>query len=277
MRHDSHYVEDLMHSYRSIGKVIAIDQIVPNPEQPRVEFGDLSELTASVKEKGVLEPLLVKPRGKGEWMIIAGERRWRAATLAGLTELPCIEMDLDEQSIAEIALIENLQRKDLTIWEEADALAALSQKFGYTQEDIAKKISKSRTTVTELLTVASIPTEIRKTCIDKKITAKSSLLEVARQFDEKEMVEFLNRIDGSGEPVGREKIRKMARPAKKETLSNTLTSTPEPHPNTFTYMSATGEFEIEIRFKKAAEHSRRGVLKALKETFDNVKSESVDV
>jgi ParB family chromosome partitioning protein len=277
MRHDSHYVEDLMHSYRSIGKVISIDQIVPNPEQPRVEFGDLSELTASVKEKGVLEPLLVKPKGKSEWMIIAGERRWRAATMAGLTEVPCIEMDLDEQSIAEIALIENLQRKDLTIWEEADALASLSQKFGYTQEEIAKKISKSRTTVTELLTVASIPSEIRKTCVDKKITAKSSLLEVARQFDEKEMVNFLNRIDGSGEPVGREKVRKMARPGKKETSSNTLTSVAESHPNTFAYTSAAGEFEIEIRFKKASEHSRRGVLKALKETFDNVKSESVDV
>ena len=277
MRHDSHYVEDLMHSYRSIGKVIAIDQIVPNPEQPRVEFGDLAELTASVKEKGVLEPLLVKPRGKSEWMIIAGERRWRAATLAGLTEVPCIEMDLDEQSIAEIALIENLQRKDLTIWEEADALASLSRKFGYTQEEIAKKISKSRTTVTELLTVASIPSEIRKTCIDKKITAKSSLLEVARQFDEKEMVDFLNRIDGGGAPVGREKVRKMARPAKKQTSSTTLTSTAEAHPNTFAYSSSIGDFEMEIRFKKASEHSRRGVLKALKETFDQVKSESVDV
>jgi ParB family chromosome partitioning protein len=278
MRHDSHYVEDLMHSYRSIGKVIAIDQIVPNPEQPRVEFGDLSELTASVKEKGVLEPLLVKPKGKGEWMIVAGERRWRAATLAGLTEVPCIEMDLDEQSIAEIALIENLQRKDLTIWEEADALASLSRKFGYTQEEIAKKISKSRTTVTELLTVASIPAEIREMCLDKKVTAKSSLLEVARQFDEKEMVDFLNRIDDSGQPVGREKVRKMARPGKKETSSNTLTTeAPEKHPNTFTYSSDIGEFEIEVRFKKASDHSRRGVLKALKETFDNVKNESVDV
>jgi ParB family chromosome partitioning protein len=162
MRHDSHYVEELLHSGRSVGKTIPIDRITPNPEQPRTEFGDLTELTASIAEKGVLEPLLVKPKGKGEWMIIAGERRWRAANLAGLTEVPCIEMDLDEQSIAEIALIENLQRKDLTIWEEADGLASLSQKFGYTQEDIAKKISKSRTTVTELLTVASIPADIRE-------------------------------------------------------------------------------------------------------------------
>jgi ParB family chromosome partitioning protein len=277
MRHDSHYVEDLMHSSRSIGKVIAIDQIAPNPGQPRVEFGDLTELTASIKEKGVLEPLLVKPKGKGEWMIIAGERRWRAASLAGLTEVPCIEMDLDERAIAEIALIENLQRKDLTIWEEADALAALSQKFGYTQEEIAKKISKSRTTVTELLTVASIPAEIRELCLDKKVTAKSSLLEVARQFDEKEMVTFLKRIDAS-EPVGREKVRKLARPGKKEPSSNTSTTgAREKHPNTFTYKPVSGEFEIDIHFKKASEHSRRGVLKALKETFENVKSESVDV
>lgn len=277
MRHDSHYVEELLHSGRSVGRVIAIDRIAPNPEQPRVEFGDLTELTNSIKEKGVLEPLLVKPKGKGEWMIIAGERRWRAANLAGLTEVPCIEMDLDEQSIAEIALIENLQRKDLTIWEEADGLAALSQKFGYTQEEIAKKISKSRTTVTELMTVASIPAEIREMCIIKKVTAKSSLLEVARQFDEKEMVNFLDRIDGS-EPVGREKVRKMARPGKKETSSKTLTSAPpEPPPNTFSYTSETGDFEIDIRFKKPADHSRRGVLKALKETFDQVKSESVDV
>src|SRR6187399_2297764 len=126
MRHDAHYVEELsQHRPTQVGRMIPVDKLDPNPEQPRVEFGDLTELTASIQEKGVLEPLLVKPRGPGAWMIIAGERRWRAANLAGLTEVPCIEMDLDEQSIAEIALIENLQRKDLTIWEEADALAAL--------------------------------------------------------------------------------------------------------------------------------------------------------
>jgi hypothetical protein len=91
------------------------------------------------------------------------------------------------------------------------------------------------------------------------------------------MVDFLDRIDGGGQPVGREKVRKMARPAKKETSSSTLTPTAESHPNTFAYTSTFGEFEIEVRFKKASDHSRRGVLKALKETFDNVKSESVDV
>ncbi|MBO0201078.1 ParB/RepB/Spo0J family partition protein, partial [Vibrio alginolyticus] len=83
-----------------------------------------------------------------------------------LSEIPCIEMDLDEQGVAEIALIENLQRKDLNIWEEADGLAALSEKFGYTQEQIAAKISKSRTTVTELLTIAGLPPDIRDRCRD---------------------------------------------------------------------------------------------------------------
>lgn len=277
MRHDSHYVEELLHSGRSVGKTIPLSQITPNPEQPRTEFGDLTELTASIKEKGVLEPLLVKPKGKGEWMIIAGERRWRAANLAGLAEVPCIEMDLDEQSIAEIALIENLQRKDLTIWEEADGLASLSQKFGYTQEEIAKKISKSRTTVTELLTVASIPGEIREMCLERKITAKTSLLEVARQFDEKEMVAFLEKMEPGTRP-SREKVRKLARPEKasqKVAKNSIITNTPTTH--TFNYSSPTGEFEVEIRFEKAESHSRRGVLKALKETFDDVKSENVDV
>jgi ParB family chromosome partitioning protein len=104
-------------------KFLPINQVEPNPEQPRVEIGDLSELTQSIKEKGVLEPLLSQTESRGgTWMIIAGERRWRAANLAGLREVPCIELDIDEKSIAEIALIENLQRKDLTIWEEADGL-----------------------------------------------------------------------------------------------------------------------------------------------------------
>ena len=140
MRHDSHYVDQIAAKSRSVGRTIAIESIYPNPEQPRTEFGDLTELTESIREKGVLEPLLVKPTDDGRFMIIAGERRWRSSKLAGLTEVPCIEMDLDEQGVAEIALIENLQRKDLNIWEEADGLAALASKFGYTQEEIAKAI-----------------------------------------------------------------------------------------------------------------------------------------
>jgi ParB family transcriptional regulator, chromosome partitioning protein len=111
MRHDAHYVEELAsQTPASIGRRISIELIDPNPDQPRVEIGDLSELILSIKERGVLEPLLVTPSAlKGRWMIIAGERRWRAARAAGLREVPCIELDVDEQGVAEIALIENMQ------------------------------------------------------------------------------------------------------------------------------------------------------------------------
>src|SRR5438034_6038488 len=117
MRHDAHYVEELTQSTTThVGRMIPIEKLDPNPDQPRTEIGDLTELTASIKEKGVLEPLLVRPsRLNGRWMIIAGERRWRASREAGLREVPCIEMEVDDRGVAEIALIENMQRKDLTI------------------------------------------------------------------------------------------------------------------------------------------------------------------
>src|SRR5688500_16763919 len=97
MRHDAHYVEELsQHRPQQVGRMIAVDKLDPNPEQPRTEFGDLTELTASIAEKGVLEPLLVKPnRLTGRWMIIAGERRWRSAQRAGLKEVPCVEVEVD--------------------------------------------------------------------------------------------------------------------------------------------------------------------------------------
>jgi ParB family chromosome partitioning protein len=166
MRHDAHYVDELAHQRPTpVGRLISVELIDPNPEQPRVEIGNLDELIASVKDKGVLEPLLVKPsRASGRWMIIAGERRWRAARAAELREVPCIEMDVDDRAVAEIALIENLQRKDLTPWEEADGLLALCERFGYTHEDVARKVGKSRSTITESLSIASLPSSIREQC-----------------------------------------------------------------------------------------------------------------
>ena len=207
MRHDAHYVEELSsQSITPIGRMISIDLLDPNPEQPRVEIGDLSELTASVREKGVLEPLLVKPSAaKGHWMIIAGERRWRAARAAGLREVPCIEMEVDECSVAEIALIENMQRKDLTPWEEADGLAVLCQRYGYTHEDLAKKVGKSRSTITEALSLAAIPEEIREECRRADIHAKSLLLQVVRQPDVASMREAMREM--ADRNIKREEVR----------------------------------------------------------------------
>ena len=271
MRHDAHYVDQIAARSRSVGRTIPITSIYPNPEQPRSEFGDLSELTDSIKEKGVLEPLLVKPKPDGQFMIIAGERRWRASQLAGLTELPCIELDIDENSVAEIALIENLQRKDLTVWEEADGLAALAEKFGYTHDQIAHKISKSRTTVTELLAISGLPEEVRTKCRQAKITSKSTLLEIARQFDEPAMFDYLDRV-GSGKGMRRQSEKQ----GPKKTRSNNETADPAYQANSkaFLYSSPKQDFTIELRFNKEG-FTRADILKALKHAFDNVKNNNI--
>ena len=270
MRHDSHYVEQIAAKSRSVGRTIPVTSIFPNPDQPRSEFGDMTELTESIKEKGVLEPLLVKPTDDGKFMIIAGERRWRASQLAGLTEVPCIEMSVDERGIAEIALIENLQRKDLTVWEEADGLASLKEKFGYTQDDIAQKISKGRTTVTELLTIAGLPPEIRKRCKSANINAKAMLLEVARQFDEAAMFEFLDRFEGGKrekKPTKTTDNRGMAKA--RDTDSNG--SAKALAPSVFRFEPDDEGFTLEIAFADPAERTKRRILEVLKEAFDAVK------
>lgn len=276
MRHDSHYVEELTRSNRSVGRNIPISQIEPNPEQPRVEIGDLSELSSSIKEKGVLEPLLVKPNNDGTWMIIAGERRWRAATQAGLREVPCIELDLDEKSIAEIALIENMQRKDLTVWEEADGLANLASRYGYTQEEISKKIGKSRTSVTESMSIARLPADIRSKCLQMDINAKSTLLEIARQFDEAAMQEFLDQISKKGS--SREQVREMARP-KKVSESKTVRTKPAKQNSSnnlqrsdFEFVSDENNFTLKIFFENRVSVDKKFVLLALKEAFESVKN-----
>ena len=283
MRHDAHYVEELSRPNRSVGKIIPINQIEPNPEQPRVEIGDLTELASSIKQNGVLEPLLVKPNPQhGSWMIIAGERRWRAANLAGLREVPCIELDIDERSIAEIALIENLQRKDLTIWEEADGLSSLNEKFGYTHEEIAKKIGRSRTTVTELMAVAGLPQNIREKCRVANLTAKSILLEIARQFDEAAMNEFLDKITKHN--LNREKIRQTARPPKTvikqtqkfDSINISDGSNNDTNPSVYKYKSSKDNFNLEIEFVNLPHLDKNIVLKALKEVFEKVKSDGLE-
>jgi len=229
MRHDAHYVEELsQHRPSQIGRMIPVDKLDPNPEQPRTEFGDLTELTASIAEKGVLEPLLVKPnRLTGRWMIIAGERRWRSAQRAGLKEVPCVEMEVDEGTVAEIALIENMQRKDLTVWEEADGLLALCDKFGYTHDDVARKVGKSRSTVTEALAIAKIPEDVREVCRAGDIYAKSSLLQIVRQPDDESMRRFAKQIASQGLK------RNDAREARRQEMGPRVV--PESRPFTFKY------------------------------------------
>lgn len=277
MRHDAHYVEELARSNRSVGRIIPINQIEPNPEQPRVEIGDLTELAESVRENGVLEPLLVKPnRQTGTWMIIAGERRWRAANLARLTEVPCIELDIDDKTVAEIALIENLQRKDLTVWEEADGLKSLGTRFGYKHDEIAKKISKSRTTVTELLTIANLPSAVRRKCIEAKINSKSTLLEIARQFDERAMHKMLYEIQHK--KLSRSEIRQASRPqfgANQNTVAALQKSrTASPDEKTFRFSPEHEEFYLEIKFDKN-KAVPENILRALQATIESLALDEV--
>ena len=242
MRHDAHYVEELTQDRLGhVGRLLPIDKLDPNPDQPRTEIGDLTELTASISEKGVLEPLLVKPLAIGRWMIIAGERRWRAATAAGLKEVPCIEMDVDDSAVAEIALIENMQRKDLTPWEEADGLRALCERFGYTHEDVARKVGKSRSTVTEALSIASIPESIRKICRKADIGSKSILLQIVRQPDDESMKTMAEQIAEQG------LTRDGARKARRAFVDPTGAS----EPYVFRYEPPGREFRLEVKFKKA--------------------------
>jgi ParB family chromosome partitioning protein len=264
MRHDAHYVEELsQHRPQQVGRMIPVDKLDPNPEQPRVEFGDLTELTASIAEKGVLEPLLVKPnRLTGRWMIIAGERRWRSAQRAGLKEVPCVEMEVDEGTIAEIALIENMQRKDLTVWEEADGLLALCEKFGYTHDDVARKVGKSRTTVSEAISIAKIPTEVREICSKGEVTAKSSLLQIVRQPDDDSMLRLANQIASKG------LNRNDAREARRQDMGPRVV--PDAKPFTYKYVSPEKDFNLEIKFKDSlvSNDAVAAVLRAVADELD---------
>jgi ParB family transcriptional regulator, chromosome partitioning protein len=270
MRHDAHYVEELAGPRSaSVGRLIALDLLDPNPEQPRVEIGDLNELTASIKEKGVLEPLLVKPtRATGRWMIIAGERRWRASKAAGLREVPCIEMDVDEKTVAEIALIENMQRKDLTAWEEADGLLALCEKFGYTHDDVAKKVGKSRSTITEALSIASMPEKIREVCRRADINAKSTLLQIIRQPDENSMMQLLDEI------TSRNLSRDEARAARRAKIEGRQEGD-KAQPFVFTYADPAKSYRVEVRFKSPAVNEAE-LRSALQSALDNLDGSSAD-
>jgi ParB family chromosome partitioning protein len=197
MRHDRHFVEELANqSVLGVGFMVPIDRIETNRQQPRTNLGDLSELTASVKARGVLEPLLVR-RSQGSeatYELIAGERRFHAALEAGLDEVPCVELQATDQEALEIALVENLQRKDLTPFEEAEGYRTLVERYGYTHDRVAAAVGKSRPTVTEALKLLAIPPALRDLCRHADITAKSVLLLIARAASVAEMELLIQEI-----------------------------------------------------------------------------------
>ena len=152
---------------------LKLTEIEPNREQPRKDFDEkaLSELADSIREHGVLQPLLVRPLKDGRYQLIAGERRWRASRMAGLTEVPVIVRDLDDQAAMELALIENLQRTDLNIMEEAAGYRELMERYGMTQEVVAKRVGKSRPAVANALRMLALPEATARLVREGKLTA----------------------------------------------------------------------------------------------------------
>jgi ParB family chromosome partitioning protein len=264
MRHDAHYVESLTSfSGAAIGRMIPISKIRPNPDQPRKALGDLRELTESVREKGVLEPLLVRfvPR-EDAYHIISGERRYHAARAAGLREVPCIEKIADDAETLELALIENLQRKDLTPFEEADGLTRLAQQFDYTHEDIARKISRARSSVTETLTLCNITEAVRQKCLEKGILSKSLLLQIARQPGERRMLEMVERVIREG------LTRDQARDQRREEQAGA----PRPQPFVFQFEPDTKTFRMRLQFQKS-QVSRAELVTALRAVLSELEAE----
>ena len=152
---------------------LPVDAIRPNPHQPRRTFSrpELEELAGSIRELGVLQPLTVRRRD-GQWELIAGERRLRAARLAGLTEVPCLSGQTDSQSSSLLALVENLQRRDLDFWEEALALRRLIDTFHISQEEVARRVGKSQSAVANKLRLLKLPQEVLSTLRDGGATER---------------------------------------------------------------------------------------------------------
>jgi len=214
MRHDDHFV-DLISS-RSLEtriRQISLNKIAPNPHQARSELGEMQDLINSVKEKGVLEPILVRPKN-GDYEIIAGERRYMASKKIGLSEIPCIVMNVNDMEAMEISLIENLQRLDLDVFEEADGLRYLAENYGYNHEQISKKLGKARSTITEIISISRIPENIRKICSDFGIMSRSTLLEISKQKTKEDMERLISAI--KERELRREDTRKLSKEIKGE-------------------------------------------------------------
>jgi len=251
MRHDEHYVEALAASAGApIGRLVPIDRIDPNPHQPRQVMGDLSELIASISEKGILEPLVVRQRGD-RFQIVAGERRYQASVQAGLRELPVVVRDVDDTEVIELALIENLQRKDLTPFEEAEALYGLADRCGYTHEDLARRLGKSRTSVTESLALQAMPEEVRNLCRLADISSKSLLLQVVRQETTEKMTALVEKIASQGGAT-RQQLREAA----------TKPKPGRPKHYVFAYRPPTKAFNLKLSFAKSRA-SKDDVIEAL--------------
>ena len=187
---------------------IAIEQILPNPNQPRREFDEsaLQELSDSIRELGIVQPITLRDQGDGTYLIIAGERRWRASQMAGLKAIPAYVRTVDDENMMEMALIENIQREDLNPIEEAQAYKRLLTEFNLKQDEVAERVSKSRTAVTNSMRLLKLCDEVQQMVINDMLTTgharallsiedpKQQYILAQKIFDEKLSVREIEKI-----------------------------------------------------------------------------------
>ena len=208
---------------------LKLTEIEPNKEQPRKDFDDtaLAELADSIREHGMLQPLLVRPMVNGRYQIVAGERRWRASRMVGLAEVPGVIREMTDTEAMELALIENLQRKDLNIIEEALGYKTLMETYGFTQEKVAQRVGKSRPVIANALRLLSLPPKVEKMVRDGQISAGHARALLSLD-DPKVMEETAGRILSQGlsvREVERLSVPKKQRKPKGQTLSPELEPT----------------------------------------------------
>ena len=272
MRHDRHFVDELAQRMgEGIGRMVRITAISANKDQPRSSLGDLEDLQSSIHAHGVLEPLLVRPLEGGRYELVSGERRFHAAMAVGLAEVPCIELRVTDQQALEIALIENLQRKDLTAFEEADGYRTLIAKYNYTHEQVAQAVGRSRVTVTETLRLLQIPDSIRDLCRHADITAKGILLEIAKASDLDTMARLIreiveNRLDRAAIRQRRAQLDHVA------TEGDAQASAQARRPWMMRFRNPDKTFSLSLSFRTDTEPEPRQVIEALREVIREIEA-----
>jgi len=269
MRHDAHFVDALAERFgASLGKYLPVADIETNPDQPRRTVGDLSDLKASIESKGILEPILVRPTADGtKFQIISGERRFRAAIEAGLTEVPAIEFDVPENEVLEIALIENLHRKDLTAFEEAEGFQSLIDRHGYTHQHVSETLGKSRVAITESLSLLRIPEDLRDECRRADIQSKSLLLDVARAGNRDAMEKRVRAIVAGA-------TREALRQQKKEDEGEDVH--PRARPFQFRYAPKNSPFRLNLAFNRSRV-GKEEVVEALQKIIEEIRKGEVEL
>jgi len=239
-----------------------IEEIVPNRSQPRKHFDEskLQELAESIKEKGILEPLIVRRVNEG-YELIVGERRWRAAQKAGLKEVPVLVREVEGREVLELSLIENLQREDLNPIEEAEAFKRLIEEFNISQEALATRIGKDRTTITNTLRLLKLPSEVRNQLLQNHITSghARAILSLENKEKQKELCALIIKKGLSvreAEALAKqwsEKPKRLVAPAKKksdwESQLNSLQDSLRRHLGTKVHITQKGKRgKIEIEY-----------------------------